>query len=212
MVSVFLRLLSVIKQQSLSFLQPWFCLLQGLKCLKMFVETVYSNFFIVLLINFFLFISKNVCIYMLQTNTPSQLAPASLWWKHCKVCDRIGLLEHSSSRLDFEVHWTLLRKIGPLPVPKKASLCALPSGHKSVIVCTYMCGYILTCKLTSISQLSTNYSSISVVPVVITHCSPLVIDAHLHSTLILIGASHQTNISIGTVANGIHCSKKQWHN
>jgi len=75
-----------------------------------------------------------------------------------------------------------------------------------------MCGYILTCKLTSISQLSTNYSSISVVPGVITHCPPLVIDAYLHSTLILIGAFHQTNISICTVANGIHCSKKQWHN
>ena len=55
----------------------------------------------------------------------------------------------------------------------------------------------------SISQLLADHSSISVVPGVITHCPPLVIDAHLHSTLILTGASHQTNISIGTVANGI---------
>ena len=54
-----------------------------------------------------------------------------------------------------------------------------------------------------ISQLLADHCSISVVPVIITHCSPLVIDAHLHSTFILIGASHQTNISIGAVASDI---------
>ena len=55
----------------------------------------------------------------------------------------------------------------------------------------------------SITQLLADNSSISVVPGVITHCPPLVIDAHFHSTLILIGASHQTNISISTVATGV---------
>ena len=55
----------------------------------------------------------------------------------------------------------------------------------------------------SISQLLADHSSISVVPGVITHCPPLVIDAHLHSTLILIRASHQTNISIGADATCI---------
>ena len=54
-----------------------------------------------------------------------------------------------------------------------------------------------------ITQLFTDHSSISIVPVVITHCPPPVIDAHLHSTLILIGATHQTNISICTVSSGI---------
>ena len=57
------------------------------------------------------------------------------------------------------------------------------------------------------SQLLADHSSISAVPVVITHCSPPVIDAHLHSTLILIGASHQTNVTIGTVATGIDCKR-----
>ena len=52
-----------------------------------------------------------------------------------------------------------------------------------------------------ISQLSADNSSISAVPAVITHCPPLVIDAHLHSTLILIGASHQTNITISAIAS-----------
>ena len=56
-----------------------------------------------------------------------------------------------------------------------------------------------------ISQLCTDYSSISAAPGVITHCPPLVIDAHLHSTLILIGASHQTNISICADATDIDC-------
>ena len=54
-----------------------------------------------------------------------------------------------------------------------------------------------------IFQLFADHSSISAVPVVITHCPPLVIDAHLHSTLILIGASHQTNITICAVSSGI---------
>jgi len=56
-----------------------------------------------------------------------------------------------------------------------------------------------------ISQLLANHSCIGGVPEVITHRPPLVIDAHLHSTLILIGASHQTNITIGTDATGIDC-------
>ena len=59
--------------------------------------------------------------------------------------------------------------------------------------------------LTSISQLLADHCSISVAPQVITHCPPLVIDAHLHSTLILIGPSHQTNISISTVATRVDC-------
>ena len=61
-------------------------------------------------------------------------------------------------------------------------------------------------KLTScvcIAQLPAHYSSIKTIPEVITHCPPLVIDAHLHSTLILIGVSHQTNISMCTVATGV---------
>ena len=61
---------------------------------------------------------------------------------------------------------------------------------------------MLTCSI-SISQLFADHSSIIAVPVVITHCSPLVIDAHLHSTLILIGASNQTNISISTDATNV---------
>ena len=56
-----------------------------------------------------------------------------------------------------------------------------------------------------ISQLSADHSSISCVPAVITHSSPLVIDAHLHSALILTGSSQQTNISIGAGAIGTDC-------
>ena len=67
-------------------------------------------------------------------------------------------------------------------------------------------------KLTSsvrVTQLLADHSSIIAVPRVITHCPPLIIDAHFHSTLILIGASHQTNISIGTVVSLIYYSS--WH-
>ena len=62
--------------------------------------------------------------------------------------------------------------------------------------------YILTSSVW-IFQLFTDHSSISYTPKVTTHCPPLIFDAHLHSTLILIGASHQMNISIGTVATGV---------
>ena len=57
----------------------------------------------------------------------------------------------------------------------------------------------------SITQLPADHSSITAVPEVITHCPPLIIDAHLHSTLVLTGASHQMNISISTVATGVYC-------
>jgi len=53
-----------------------------------------------------------------------------------------------------------------------------------------------------ISQLLADHCSINTAPAIITHCPPLVIDAHLHSALIWVGASHQTNITISAVATG----------
>ena len=133
---------------------------------------------------------------------PSQPTPASAEWR--QLCDRIGLLGHSRSRLELKVHWTSSRKIGPLPLPKLALLYALPAVIHRAICLKYQ-NNLKTVKhrLTSsvcISQLLADYSSISVVPGVITHSPPLVIDAHFHSPLILVGAIHQTNITICTVA------------
>ena len=68
---------------------------------------------------------------------------------------------------------------------------------------SYFLSNIYKDELTSISQLFTDHGSISGIPFIATNCPPLVIDAHLHSTFILIGASHQTNITIGTVSSGI---------
>ena len=62
-------------------------------------------------------------------------------------------------------------------------------------------------KLTSavtITKLPADHSSIIAIPVVITHCPPLVIDTHFHSTLILIETSQQTNVSISTVATSVY--------
>ena len=59
-----------------------------------------------------------------------------------------------------------------------------------------------------ISQLLADHSRISAVPEIITHCPPLVIDAHLHSTFILGGASHQTDITIS--AGDTHISYSEW--
>ena len=56
-----------------------------------------------------------------------------------------------------------------------------------------------------VSQLLADYISISSIPEVITNCPPLVMDAHLYSTLKLIGASNQTYITICTVASGVDC-------
>ena len=74
---------------------------------------------------------------------------------------------------------------------------------ESLLKCPYRQQQCLT--LSGVSKLSTHYSGINTVPAIITHCPPLVIDAHLHSTLVLIGASHQTNIAISTVATGNYC-------
>ena len=61
-----------------------------------------------------------------------------------------------------------------------------------------------------ISQLLADHCSINTAPAVITHCPPLVIDTHLHSTLILIGASHQTNSSIITVSTRNYCRRENF--
>ena len=50
-----------------------------------------------------------------------------------------------------------------------------------------------------ISQLFAHSGSISAVPGAVTHSSPLVINAHLHSSLILSGPFHQSNCSICAV-------------
>ena len=61
----------------------------------------------------------------------------------------------------------------------------------------------LTCSV-CVSQLFADHSGVSGVPTVITHCPPLIIDAQFHSTLELIRASNQTNITISTVSSGIY--------
>ena len=102
--------------------------------------------------------------------------------------------------------------MGPVPAPKKALLYAIPPVtqkeadnlnknffHQSTFVLT---------SSSCITQLLTDHSGINSAPTIITHCPPLVVDAYFHSTFILIGASHQTNITISTVSTGIYC--KQW--
>ena len=68
--------------------------------------------------------------------------------------------------------------------------------HWYIFVLTYNI-FVLTSSV-SISQLPADHSSISSAPKIITHCPPLVVDAHFHSTLVLIRTSHQTDITIGT--------------
>ena len=68
--------------------------------------------------------------------------------------------------------------------------------------------YVLT-PAVRISQLFANHCGIRIIPAVITHCSPLVIDTHFHSTLIPIGATNKTNIAIGTSGTrGTHYMKE----
>ena len=55
-----------------------------------------------------------------------------------------------------------------------------------------------------ISQLLADHTGINTAPTIVTHCPPLVVDAHLHSAFILIGASHKTNITISTVTTSIY--------
>ena len=57
-----------------------------------------------------------------------------------------------------------------------------------------------------VTQLFAHSGSISAVPGAVTHSSPLVINAHLHSSLILSGSSHQSDCSICAVGTScINC-------
>ena len=46
------------------------------------------------------------------------------------------------------------------------------------------------------TELSADNHCITVIPVVVTHCSPLSLQAYLHSTLKIVPSSHQSNISV----------------
>ena len=141
-------------------------------------------------------------------DVPSHPTPASAeCWQ---LWVRIGLLEHSSNWLALEVQWTSSRKMAPVPAPNWALLYASPAEEDKFVLLWTGFGTYYKHKRTSsvsISHLFTDHSSISNVPAVITHCPPLVIDAHLHSALILIGTSHQTNITICTVTSCYYCGK-----
>ena len=71
------------------------------------------------------FLHQHSCTQII--NVPSQPTPASsecwqLWVK-------IGLLEHSNSWLELELHWTSSRKIGPVPAPNRALLYPIPPNR-----------------------------------------------------------------------------------
>ena len=56
------------------------------------------------------------------------------------------------------------------------------------------------------SKLSTNNVGIRIsFPCVVTHCPPLVVIAHFHSSLQLIGSTHQTSVSSCAVSEICHC-------
>ena len=69
--------------------------------------------------------------------------------------------------------------------------------YKELRTCTWIktefCTWAEGC-----SKLRANHLSITYSPVVITHCSPLVINANLNTSLVLIGPSHQSNFTILT--------------
>ena len=101
--------------------------------------------------------------------------------------------------------------MGPVPAPNLALLNGIPPvSQKSRKFKRKLIFFQTLFALTSsgcITQLLADHTGINTVPAIMTHCPPLVIDAHLHSTLILIGTSNQTNITISTDSTGIYCSK-----
>ena len=78
----------------------------------------------------------------------------------------------------------------------------MPGGQVWV---TYILHNILT---TSIAQLIADDTSIPIVPSVVTHCAPVAMETHLHSTLVLVISVCQTNFSICTVGISI-CGMKR---
>ena len=90
--------------------------------------------------------------------------------------------------------------MGPVPEPKKELLYGIPPDHrKSSNFKRHSCSYWTVFALTSsgcITKLLADHTGINTAPTIITHSPPLVIDAQLNSTFILVGASHKTDITI----------------
>lgn len=53
--------------------------------------------------------------------------------------------------------------------------------------------------LTCIAQLSAHYDGIPCPPIILTNGSPSVVETHLNSTFSIVTATHQTNITMGTI-------------
>ena len=80
----------------------------------------------------------------------------------------------------------------------------------SLILASICSFYNIYGRLTSsicISQLPADHSSIRTTPKIITHCSPGIVNAHLHPPLILGSISYQLKITICAVATWNYCRK-----
>ena len=161
-----------------------------------------------------------------------QITPASSPWK--QSWKRTPMWVQSSRCVSFPLQPTSSKKIGPTPGTKISIIvhriecyCVCRLHNKFEV--TSEQGHLLLNKYKDISnrlswyivhacgsltfwgetKLSADNTRISKIPKVITHCPPLSLEAHLHSTFKIAPSSHQPNISVVTSSNcrrrgGIH--------
>ena len=137
---------------------------------------------------------------MYQGCIPIQATPASSWCPQPLVEVEC---EQDNSRCSVPLQPTLSKWIGPVPWPKCASEYALAPIKKEqaygcitvfltwcytigscTIILLYSCYYCYNFPTYGrVSQLSTDHLCIWYTPIVITHCSPSMVETYLYSTL-----------------------------
>jgi len=147
-----------------------------------------------------------------------QIIPASSPW--LQLWMPIPLWGQTSRAVSFPLQPNSSRKIGPVPRPKfdpiipfikllwvvaiasaswankQASLYVCMYGNKHVHhIKTMLITWLTTCRY---SKLSAHHHCISVIPSIITHCTPTSSLADLHPSFIFISATHQSHIRVVT--------------
>ena len=142
-------------------------------------------------------------LYHLVLFVPWHLTPASSEWPFVQLT--VELCEQSVRLLSLPLQATLSRWIGPAPAPKWALLYAnapekgymlsdivkyMPMSFTNVNrlwLILHLCIYFFYDSVPTLSwetQLSTHYNSICISPEVITHGTPHIVHADLHSAFI----------------------------
>ena len=131
-------------------------------------------------------------------NAPLQITPASsLCWQLLWSVPEFSMV-HFVSLVSLLVHWTLDKWMDPLPSPKYAPLVGIPIGYNIAILFDGIRSCCDTSNIT-VSQLSAHCGSIIAVPVIVTHCPPIAMQADFHTSTFSVGTTDKSNVFFSAI-------------